>query len=175
MRKLAAIVACCEGGGIGYKGAMPWGRIRKDLARFRKLTMGHTVLMGRKTFESIGCKPLDGRRNIVITRSPELYPAPEHDGNLIATSNPEQAVLLATGAPDDMGFVIGGAEIYALLLPFTSVIYMTRIGMKCTADKFFPEIDPKEWREAHKEKAVDEELTLEFVDWIRAGTLDEGE
>ncbi|MCB1512084.1 MAG: dihydrofolate reductase, partial [Hyphomicrobiaceae bacterium] len=139
---VAFIVAVAENGAIGYRGALPWHQ-RSDLKRFRKLTFGKPVIMGRATFASIG-KPLDGRDNIVISRSPGF--APE---GVIVCAAPAAALAVANEAAIARGsdeiMVIGGAQIYAHLLPMARRIYLTRIHASPEGDTFFPEPDPVDW------------------------------
>jgi len=126
---------------IGRQGRLPW-RLPADLARFKRLTTGHTVLMGRKTFRSIG-GALPVRRNIVLSRDPGFTAA----GCLVAHSVEE--ALAASGALADGGeelFVIGGASVYELFLPLADRLYLTRIEVDVPGDAFFPPLDEKAWR-----------------------------
>jgi dihydrofolate reductase len=129
---------------IGRDGSLPW-RLPADLAHFRALTMGHAVLMGRKTYQSIG-KPLRGRRNIVLTRSRDLR-AP---GCVIVHSLEEAREAAGSGADAPNAateelLVIGGAAVYARCLPFAHRLYITHIGVEFPGDAFFPVIDAEEW------------------------------
>lgn len=142
-RRVAIIAALARNRAIGLNNAMPW-RLPEDLKRFKRLTMGHAVVMGRKTFDSIG-SPLPGRDNIVITRSPE-WSRPDCR---IARSL-ENA--LAAVDPDRDAFVIGGAQIYALALPYAQHLHMTEIGRDFEGDAFFPEFDRSQWREVSRER-----------------------
>ena len=121
---VTAVVAMTPEGVIGLDGDMPW-RLRQDLQRFKQLTMGGVLIMGRKTYESIG-KPLPGRRTIVLTRQPEKL----FEGVQMASS-PEQAIELAG---DDPIFVVGGAEIYRLMMPRCDQIYLTRVFSNVRGD-----------------------------------------
>ena len=126
---------------------MPW-RIPEDLKRFKALTLGHPVIMGRKTFESIG-RPLPGRENIIITRS-KNFAAP---GCRMAHSLHE--ALAAVNAAGEV-FVIGGAEIYALALPAADRLQLTEIDAEVEGDAFFPAFDRALWREiAHESRGPD--------------------
>jgi dihydrofolate reductase len=143
---LSLIVAVAENGVIGKDGDMPW-RLSSDLRRFRQLTMGHCVLMGRKTYEAIG-RPLPGRKMIVLTRTPG-YQA----GESLIAANWDQALELA--AEDEQPFVIGGAELFAAALPHTQRMYLTVVHARPEGDTFFPPWDASEWRvvEEHHNQA----------------------
>lgn len=148
MTRVSLVVAADARGGIGLQGGLPW-HLPDDLKRFKALTMGKPIIMGRRTHQSIG-RPLPGRRNIVISRSEELEPAGcEVAGSLDA------ALELAGDAPEVC--VIGGAEIYRLALPLADVLHLTRVEAVVDADTFFPQIDPGEWQERAREPhAADE-------------------
>ena len=136
MKPVSIVVAVSENGVIGVRNQLPW-RIPGDLARFKRITMGNTLLMGRKTFESIG-KPLPGRTSLVLTRDPS-YRAPE--GVLVAHGVDEAMAR----APGPEIFVIGGGEIYDLLLAAADRIYLTRVHGKYEGDTFFDSPDADEW------------------------------
>jgi dihydrofolate reductase len=133
------IVAVAENGVIGRRGQLPW-RLSADLQRFKQLTMGHALLMGRKTFESIG-RPLPGRRMIVITRQPNYQAANAE----IAPSLPA-ACGLATSAGEAEAFIIGGAEIFREALPHADRLYFTQVHATIDGDVFFPPFDRADWR-----------------------------
>lgn len=135
--ELVIVVAASDNDVIGRHGQLPW-RLPEDMKRFRQLTIGKPVLMGRRTFESIG-QPLANRRNIVISREPAL----ELPGCEVAASTGE-ALGLVRDAPEVM--IIGGGEIYRQLLPRTDRIEMTRVHMTVEGDTFFPKLDPREWQ-----------------------------
>jgi dihydrofolate reductase len=148
---ISIIAAVAAANVIGRGGKLPW-RIPADLAYFKRLTMGHGIIMGRKTFQAIG-KPLPGRRNIVMTRDPEFH-AP---GCITARTVPE---AMAAAGPGEV-FVIGGAEIYSLFMPSTERLYITHIDVDVTGDEFFPDIDERVWRAVGSEQGiVDEKNTL---------------
>lgn len=137
--QLNAIVAMSKNRVIGHKGEMPWPRLPRDMKRFRDLTMGQPVIMGRKTWESIPEKfrPLPGRTNIVLTRN-EDFQAP---GAQVAFTKKE-AIAMASGAltPDnDNVWIIGGGEIYALFMKEYTRIWMTQVNAEYEGDAFFPE------------------------------------
>lgn len=137
---VSLIVAADEMRGIGYRGGVPW-HLSADLKRFKSLTMGHHVIMGRKTFESIG-KALPGRTNVVITRQPEF----EAD-EVIAVESLEDALTVARLAGEHETFIIGGGQVYAQALPHADQIYYTLVHTKAGADTFFPELEEGEWQE----------------------------
>jgi dihydrofolate reductase len=143
--RVAIIAAVARNGVIGRRNRMPW-HLPEDLRRFRQLTLGHAVIMGRRTFESIGW-PLAGRNNIVVTRSPDWTRSGCHAAHSL------EAALAAVRESQD-AFVIGGAQIYALALPIASRLYMTEIDRDFEGDAFFPEFDRSRWREASRESRV---------------------
>lgn len=146
---VALIVAAAENGVIGLEGDMPWHQ-SSDLKRFRRLTMGKPLIMGRKTFEAIG-KPLDGRDNIVISANPEFRAIP----GVQVVATPEAAVALAEACARereaDEIMVIGGAQIYAALLPLASRIYLTRVHASPRGDAFFQDPAEAEWHVVSRE------------------------
>jgi len=135
------IVALDAARGIGIRNALPW-RLPEDLAHFKRLTTGHAIVMGRKTFDSIG-RPLPNRRNIVVTRNRDW----RHDGVVSATSL-EQAIELAG---NEEIFVIGGAQIFDEALPLATRMVVTEIARTFECDTFFPAIDAAQWRETGRE------------------------
>lgn len=140
--RIALIVARARNGVIGRDGRLPW-RIAGELAHFKRTTIGHPILMGRKTWESIG-RPLPGRRNIVVTRNAG-YVA---QGAEVATS---LAQALALCAEADQVFVIGGAELYAQALPLAARAIVTEIDADFDGDTRFPALDPAQWQEVARE------------------------
>jgi len=152
---LSLVVAAARNNVIGKGNALPWS-LPADLKHFREVTSGHAVIMGRKTFESIG-RPLPNRRNIVITRQPGY--APE---GVEAAGSLEAAVALAMAdSPEREAFVIGGGEIFRQALPIADRIYLTRVEADVEGDAFFPDLDPREWREvSRREGIVDEKNSL---------------
>ena len=127
---------------IGIANRLPW-RLPADMKHFRALTLGKPVLMGRKTFDSIG-KPLPGRTNIVVSQDPDFQP----EGVTVARSVAE---ALAAGREADEIMVIGGASFYAQLLPQAQRLYITEIHHAFAGDAFFPAWDPREWREIERD------------------------
>ena len=141
--KLSLIVAIAENGVIGHEGQMPW-HLSADLQRFKRLTMGHAILMGRKTWESIG-HPLPGRTSIVISRQTDYQPG--HDGVLVAANLDEalaHARTLDNGS--DEAFVIGGARVYEISFPRADRLLVTRVHAEPGGDVFFPEVDWSGWQ-----------------------------
>lgn len=141
--KLSLIVAMTEDNVIGFENNLPW-RLPNDLAHVKKMTQGHTLIMGRKNYESIG-RPLPNRRNIILTRN-KNYVA---EGCEIATSMEEVFELIAS---DEKVFIFGGEEIYRMFLPYVGTMYVTRIYHKFKGDTFFPEIDWTQWVQLGEEK-----------------------
>src|SRR5690606_28793193 len=131
------VVAASTNSVIGRAGELPW-RLPEDLRRFKRLTMGKPIVMGRRTFESIG-RPLPGRRNIVVSRRPGL----RLEGCDVSDS-PDAALALAGQAEEIM--VIGGQQLYEALLPRTTRIHMTRVHETIEGDAFFPALPPNEWQ-----------------------------
>lgn len=139
---LSQIVALGRNRVIGAGNALPW-RLPDDLAHFKRLTLGKPVLMGRKTWESLG-RPLPGRDNLVITRNPGYHAA----GARVFASL-DTALAACSDAPEIM--LIGGAELYAQTLPICDRLYLTEIDAAPDGDAFFPALDPADWRETAAE------------------------
>lgn len=137
---VSLIVAMDQRRGIGVNGQLPW-RLAADLKRFRALTMGHHLIVGRRTYESIG-RPLPGRQMIIVTRA-ENYCAP---GCFIVHSLVE-ALALARERGEQEVFIGGGAQIYAPALALADRLYLTLVEAETAADTFFPQFDESEWRE----------------------------
>jgi len=142
---ISLIVAMDEQGGIGHHGGLPW-RLSTDMKRFKAITMGHHLIMGRKTYETIR-RPLPGRTMIIITRN-KAYHA---DGCIIAESL-DEALRLAEESGEGEVLVIGGGEIYRQALPFVNRIYLTTVHAHVPADVFFPELNLEEWKEIWREE-----------------------
>jgi dihydrofolate reductase len=162
---LSAIAAMAENRVIGKNNQLPW-HLPADLQHFKLLTSGHPILMGRKTYQSIG-KPLPNRTNIIMTRDPH-WQAPA--GCVVVTS-PEQALQQAAALPAKEIFIIGGAEIYHQLLPITQRIYLTIVHHTFAGDAYFPVLDTTAWQETNRTRHTADEknaydysfLTLERV------------
>jgi dihydrofolate reductase len=142
---LTLVAAVARNGVIGRDGTIPW-RIPEDMQRFRALTMGHPVLMGRRTWESLPdrFRPLPGRRNVVVTRNPEW----SGEGAVRAGSL-EEALELAEDAP--RVFVIGGAELYASALPLADELVLTEVDADVEGDTFFPAFERSDFVEVARE------------------------
>jgi len=164
---LTIVVAVAENGVIGRDNRLLW-RLRTDLRRFRDLTWGKPMIMGRKTFQSIG-KPLPGRETIVLTRDPGF----SADGVHVAHSW-EEAVALGSSVAARMGAdsvaVVGGAEIYALALPQVQKIFLTEVRTAPEGDAVFPSFDRSQFREVRRSdhpKSADDEHPFTFIDLER--------
>ena len=146
--KLSMIVAVSENNAIGREGELPW-HLSVDLRRFKRLTMGHPILMGRKTWESIG-RPLPGRTSVVISRQADY--ATGSDEVLLA-ANLDEALAHARGVAgaDGNAFIIGGARIYEMSLPRADRLMLTRVQAEVAGDVFFPPVDWGEWRLVEEE------------------------
>jgi len=154
------VAAVAANGVIGAGGKLPW-RIPEDLRHFKSLTLGHPVIMGRKTWESLG-RPLPGRENIVVTRTPGF----EAPGAHVAASL-DGALALCAGEP--VAFVIGGGEIYAAALPLADGMVLTEIGRDFPGDARFPEFDRNGWRETQRKPHTGGDgLPFDFVLYERA-------
>jgi dihydrofolate reductase len=141
--RLSVVVAADERGGIGHAGGLPW-HLPEDLKRFKAITMGKPIVMGRRTWDSIG-RPLPGRRSIVVSRQAGLaIEGAEVVGSL------EQALQAASDAPE--ACVIGGADLYRLALPMAEVVHLTRVHATVEADTFLPALDPSDWEEVSSER-----------------------
>jgi dihydrofolate reductase len=158
MKNISIIVAIAENNGIGKDNKLLW-HIPADLKRFKKITTGHTVIMGRNTFYSLPGGPLKNRRNIVITDNP----ADRFEGCEIVFSV-EEAIDRCDEHQEN--FVIGGASVYRQFLPHANKLYLTLVNKSFEADTFFPEINRDEWHEISREFPDNEEkqeFTYEFI------------
>ena len=156
--RITLIAAVARNRVIGADGDMPW-RIPEDFAFFKRTTMGHPMVMGRATFDSIG-KALPGRRSIVITRSRNW----RHDGVEVAGSMPVALDLAAGGRGGEEIFVIGGGQIYELALPFADRLLLTEVDREPEGDVTFPRIDRSRWGEGSR----DARDGFAFVEYRRA-------
>ena len=157
--RITIIVARDRQGGIGRNNALPW-HLPEDLQHFKSTTMGHPIIMGRKTFESIG-RPLPGRRNLVVSRNPDWT----HPGCERATSI-EEAVMHCAASPEV--FVIGGAQLYQQALPLADRLLITEVDVDAQADTFFEALDPAIWQRIRLESAVSRSgLHYAIGEWIR--------
>jgi len=137
-RTLTLIVATDRNNGIGVNNTLPW-RLPEDLAFFKRITSGHAIIMGRKTFDAIG-RPLPNRRNIVVTRNPAWV----HAG-VETTNSLDQAVAIA-GEGEGEVFIIGGAQIYRDAISLADRLIVTEIDAEFACDAFFPPVDPAQWQ-----------------------------
>ena len=149
---LTIVVAIDTNNGIGINNTLPW-HLPEDLAHFKRTTSGHAIIMGRKTFDSIG-RPLPNRRNIVITRNTEW----QHAGVEAVTSIAAAKEL--TG--DQQAFIIGGGQIFADTLTDSDRLIVTRIDKAFDCDAFFPAIDPQQWQETAREEHHSEANGFDF-------------
>jgi dihydrofolate reductase len=159
---LSLVAAVARGGVIGRDGTIPW-RLPEDMRRFRKLTTGHPVVMGRLTWESLPerFRPLPGRRNVVVTRNPAWRgDGAERAGSL------EDALHLLAGSPQV--YVIGGAQLYAAALPLADELLLTEIEVDVAGDAFFPAFESADFEEVSRERHVSEGgEPFSFVRYLR--------
>lgn len=141
--RVVIVAAVARNGVIGVDGGLPW-RLREDLAHFKQLTMGHVLVMGRATFESIG-RPLPGRTTIVLTRNPDW----SHEG--VETSRSLEEALQTAASIDEDVFVVGGAEVYRSALSLADRMELTEVDVEPAGDTRFPEVDWEHWREVSRE------------------------
>ncbi|HCL65409.1 MAG TPA: diacylglycerol kinase [Rhizobium sp.] len=138
--KITIVVAVSENGVIGNDGDMPW-KLSTDLKRFKALTLGKPLIMGRKTFESIG-RPLPGRPHVIVSRNPDFHP----DGIEVAPSLEaaiDRAAAIAGGLGVDEIFVVGGGDIYRQALPLADTLHVTHVEAELAGDTRFPSVDPR--------------------------------
>ena len=165
MKQLAMIVAASSNGVIGVGGDLPW-HLSADLKRFKKLTMGHHIIMGRKTFDSIG-RLLPGRTTVIVTRQTDY----KFEGAKVVNSI-SQATEIARD--DECPFVIGGAQIYTLAMPHVTKLFLTRVHADISGDTFLPEIQWTDWRLESTQSGVDEkhEVKYSFEDYVHSAGSD---
>jgi len=144
--RLSLLAALSQNRVIGQGGGLPW-HLPDELRMLKRLTMGHCLLMGRKTYESIG-RPLPGRTSIVISRNPDYDPHPE----VVVVPSLEAALSAARSRDESEAFVFGGEAIYALALPRAERLYLTRVHATLEGDAFFPEVDEGDWIVASEEE-----------------------
>jgi dihydrofolate reductase len=164
--KLSIFVAVSENGVIGRGGELPW-RLPDELRYLKQTTMGHTLLMGRKTYQSIG-KPLPGRTSIVVSRNPDYNPHPE----VIVAPSLERGIAEAAERQESELFVFGGESIYAEALPVVDRLYITRVHVELEGDAFFPAFDPDAWKQVGDEHHAKDErhahaFTYQVFDRVR--------
>ena len=157
MRKITVIVAVSENLVIGYKNALPW-HISEDLKNFKKITTNHSVVMGRKTFESIG-KPLKDRRNIVISRDKALKIR-----GVEVVNSLDDAICLTKD--ENEIFIIGGEQIYKMATPIATNMHITKVHSNIKGDAFFPAFDEREWKIlTQKDSETNEGLKFSFIEY----------
>ena len=171
---LSIIVAIGENGVIGRDGQLPW-QLSADLRRFKRLTMGHPIVMGRRTWESIG-RPLPGRTSIVVTRQEDF--TTNFPEVIVAADLPSalKAAAATEGGQDNI-FVIGGAELYAAALPMADWLYVTRVKAAVEGDARFPDIDWSRWQLIEQEHGTADdrnEYDYAFEVYNLIGTTQEG-
>lgn len=159
---LTLVAAVADNGVIGADGDIPW-RLPADFAHFKALTLGHVLVMGRATYDSIG-RPLPGRTTIVLTRDPDWIAA---DGVLVARDL-DEALRLAVDIDDEV-FVVGGASVYAEALEHADLQVLTEVHLSPDGDTFYPEFEPSQWVETQRESHTDGEIDFDFVWWQRFG------
>ena len=146
--KISLIVAMASNRVIGLNNQMPW-HLSADLKKFKKITMGSPIIMGRKTYESIG-RPLPSRTNIIISRNPDY----RQDGCLVVNTI-ESALEKGCVSAGEL-FVIGGSDLYSATLPMADTLYLTLINKTFAGDTFFPELDEQAWAEVQREDINDD-------------------
>jgi dihydrofolate reductase len=139
--RISLIAAVSDNGIIGRNGGLPW-RLSADLKRFKHLTMGHTIIMGRRTWESIG-RPLPGRRTVVVSRQVDYQP----NADVRVARDLNGAIDLAKASGDDEAFVVGGAELYQTAIKAADRLYLTRVHATVEGDTRFPRFDWDCWRQ----------------------------
>jgi dihydrofolate reductase len=164
--RLSLIVAMSWNRVIGRDGGLPW-HLSADLQRFKRLTVGHAIIMGRKTFDSIG-RILPGRRSIVITRQVDFSPP-----GVVVAHDVNEAIQQATSS--DEAFVIGGEQIFQLMLPLVTRMHITEVQANVTGDTLFPAYDPSEWRlteESVHAADAKNDYPVRFLVYDRVGRVD---
>jgi len=161
--KISLIVAMGLERQIGIQNRIPW-HLSSDLQNFKKVTMGHTLVLGRKTFESIG-KGLPGRKTIVLTRDPN-FTAP----NCSRAGSLEEAFELLEAAGETELFIAGGSEVYAKALPLVQRMYLTLVNYDGEADTFFPAYSTEGWKKTftHNFPGTEKELDWQYEVWDRS-------
>ena len=161
---ISIIVAASTNNVIGRAGGLPW-KLSDDLRRFKRLTMGKPIVMGRRTWESIG-RPLPGRQNIVLTGQAG-FDAPGCD----VVASPADALRAADGAEEIM--IIGGSQVYAFFLTIASRIYLTRVHAEIDGDAYFPAIDDAQWRLVESEARESDDMN-QFAYEVRTSERKDG-
>ncbi len=162
---ISLIVAVDELGGIGKDNQLPW-HISSDLKRFKALTMGHFIAVGRKTYQAIG-RLLPGRVMIILSRNPEF-----HQEGCLVVSSIEDAITLARDNQETELFIIGGGEVFEESISIADKIYLTTVHARVNADVVFPEFDPASWIQTHFEEvplSETDEFRSDYRIFVRKG------
>lgn len=157
--EIALIAAMAANRVIGRDNQLPW-HLPEDLQHFKRLTLGHHLIMGRKTFDSIG-RPLPGRTTVIVTRQADYVSPP---GCLVANSL-EQAFDLCKA--EERVFVVGGADIYRQALAAAGIMYLTEVNVTVEGDAYFPEFSLEEWQVVERDEKQNETLQYAFVNYRR--------
>ncbi len=152
--KLSLIVAVSDNNIIGRDGQLPW-HLSSDLRRFKQLTMGHVMLMGRKTWESIG-RPLPGRTSVVLSRQSD-YDTGFEAVPVAVNLDEAMAIARCLAGDDAQAFIIGGAGVYAMTFPRAEQLFLTRVHVELEGDVSFPEVDWDQWRLVEEETCAADE------------------
>jgi len=148
-KRVVLVAAVAENGVIGAGADIPW-HIPGEQAEFKALTMGHTLVMGRTTFESIG-RPLPGRTTIVLTRDPSWsYSSESATASVLVANTVEEALAMAAGLPGDV-MVVGGAQVYAAAMPYADRQVITQVRLRPEGDVHYPSYPAEEWTETRRE------------------------
>lgn len=159
MSQLSIIVAVADNNVIGIKNALPW-HLPEDLKRFKALTMGHHIIMGRKTYESLG-RLLPGRTTVIVTRNSHY----QVEGAIVVNSL--EAAIEACAA-DEEAFLIGGAELYQIGLPYADKLYLTAVHQVFEGDAYLPDLDLTNWQEmAREQHKTDKGLNYSYITYER--------
>jgi dihydrofolate reductase len=158
-QRVVLVVARADNGVIGVDGDLPW-RLPPDLAHFKRTTMGHVVVMGRKTYDSVG-RALPGRTNLVVTRQPD-WSAP----GVLTVGSLEEALTLAA-AYDGEVMVIGGGEIYTQALELADAVELTEVHLFPAGNVHFPDLEPAQWHEVSRDPHEHEGVRFDFVRFER--------
>lgn len=159
---ISAIVAKSSNNVIGKNNQLPW-RLPEDSKYFKRITLNHHILMGRKTFDSLG-KPLPQRTSLVLTRG-ESSAGTQTTEAVFTVNSLERGIAIAKQNGEDELFVIGGAQIYELAMPILNRLYITEVHTEAEGDAFFPEISP-DWKEISREKHSKDEKNIFDYDFV---------
>ncbi|ADG70271.1 dihydrofolate reductase [Brachyspira murdochii] len=161
---VSLIAAVDSKNGIGLNGVMPWGHIKEDMQFFRSTTTGYPVIMGRVTFESLGCKPLPKRKNIVISSS--INNEFQYD-NLFFDTSFENALSKLLLEKHNQIFIIGGESIYKKALDYADIIYLTHINKNYNCDRFFPEVDKTLFNSNKLKSFIYDNINIDIIEYSR--------